>query len=86
MKLKTGFVSRTIAGQTVVLPGGDELNLNLMITLNDTGRFLWEQLQSEITEQQLVSALLREYDVDPQTAADSVTRFLEELRKYDFLE
>lgn len=85
MKLKSGFVSRTIAGQTVVLPGGDELNLNLMITLNDTGRFLWEQLQNETTEAELTAALLREYDVDPQTAAQSVARFLENLKKYDFL-
>ena len=45
MKLKDGFVLRQVAGQTVVLPCGDALDLNMMITLNDTGTFLWERLR-----------------------------------------
>ena len=47
MKLKEGFLMRQVAGQTVVLPSGDELDLNMMITLNDTGAFLWKQLEQE---------------------------------------
>ena len=34
------------------------LNLNMMITLNETGKFLWEHLQNETTEASLVEALL----------------------------
>lgn len=33
MKIKEGFILRDVAGQTVVLPTGDELDLNLMITV-----------------------------------------------------
>ena len=40
MKLKEGFLLRNIAGQTVVLPAGADLDLNMMITLNETGAFL----------------------------------------------
>lgn len=79
MKLKAGFVLREVAGQTVVLPVHDDLDLNMMITLNETGRFLWEQLQKETEEAELVSALLKEYDVDEATAAAAVAAFVKKL-------
>ena len=44
MKIKEGFLLRQVSGQVVVLPTGNELDLNMMITLNDTGAFLWERM------------------------------------------
>ena len=85
MKLKNGFLLRQVAGQTVVLPVGGELDLNMMITLNDTGAFLWERLQTETDEAALVAALLAEYDVDRATAEKSVAAFLKKLNDNEFL-
>lgn len=85
MKIKEGFLLRQVAGQTVVLPTGNELDLNMMITLNDTGAFLWERLQSETQEAELVSALLAEYDVDEETARKSVSAFVKKLNDNGFL-
>ena len=85
MKLKEGFLLREVAGQTVVLPTGGELDLNMMITLNGTGAFLWEHLQEETDEASLVAALLGEYDVDEATAAAAVAAFVEKLCKNNFL-
>ena len=86
MKLKEGFVVRSVAGRIVALPTGDELNLNLMITLNETGKFLWDMLAVGTTRDQLVSALLREYEVDTERAGESVDRFVEKLKENGFLE
>lgn len=85
MKLKDGFLLREVAGQTVVLPTGGELDLNMMITLNETGKFLWEHLQSETDEATLVAALLAEYDVDEEIARKSVESFVAKLKDNDFL-
>ena len=85
MKIKEGFLLRTVAGETVVLPVGGELDLNMMITLNDTGAFLWEQLASETDENELVAALLAEYDVDEATARKSVAAFVKKLNENGFL-
>ena len=85
MKIKEGFLLREVAGQTVVLPVNDDLDLNMMITLNETGRFLWEQLQKETDEAELVSALLKEYDVDEATAASAVCAFAKKLNDNGFL-
>ena len=85
MKLKDGFLLREVAGQVVVLPVGEDLDLNMMITLNETGRFLWECLQEETDEAGMVSALLKEYDVDEATAISAVQNFVKKLNDNDFL-
>ena len=85
MKLKEGFILRTVAGQTVALPAGGVTNLDMMITLNDTGKFLWEKLTVGAEKDELVEALLAEYDVDRETAEKSVDAFVARLKEHDFL-
>ena len=85
MKLKEGFIIREVAGQIVALPTGDDLDLNMMITLNDTGKFLWEHLEKGADEEALVAALLAEYDVDEATAKMGVAGFITKLSENGFL-
>ena len=85
MKLKEGFIMRDVAGHTVVLPTGDDLDMNMMITLNDTGKFLWSHLESEITRDELVTAVLNEYDVQEPVAAAAVDGFIARLKEHAFL-
>ena len=86
MKLREGFVLRRVAGQTVVVPSGDELDLNMMINLNDTGAFLWKLLEKGAEESELVAALLEEYDVTEERAKASVQRFVDKLNEHGFLD
>lgn len=85
MKLKDGFVLQEVAGETVVLPVGIDLDANMMITLNSTARFLWELLEKETTKEDLVDALLGEYGVDRNTAQVCVDNFVKELADNEFL-
>ena len=85
MKLKEGFILRTVAGETVVLPAGGVTNFDMMITLNDTGKFLWELLEKETTEEALVDAITAEYDVERERAAKSVAAFVNRLKELEFL-
>lgn len=85
MKLKDGFILRTVAGETVVLPTGGVTNFDMMITLNETGKFLWERLTNEVEEADLVKAILEEYDVSEERAAQSVAAFVARLKELDFL-
>ena len=83
MKIKEGFLLQDVAGNTVVRP--TEGDLNTMITLNGTGKFLWERLEQETTREALIEALLAAYEVDADTAALCVDNFVAELKKNDFL-
>ncbi len=85
MKLKEGFVLRTVGGDHIVVPTGDSLDLNMMITLNDTGRFLWEKLEQGAETEELVAALLGEYEVEEATAKAHVAAFVEKLNGHGFL-
>jgi len=85
MKLKPGFILRQVAGENVVIPAGSDLNLNLMITLNDTGAFLWKLLEQDTDEEAMTAALLAEYDVDEDSARAHVAAFVNKLKEQDFL-
>ena len=83
MKIKEGFILQDVAGDTVALPVEGELDR--MIRLNETGKFLWQQLEQETDRQALIQALLGAYEVDEETAALCVDRFVEELQKHELL-
>jgi len=70
----------------VVATGKAVKEFNGYITLNETGRFLWDKLGKDTDENALVSALLEEYEVDGATAEKDVKAFLEVLRKNNILE
>ncbi len=85
MKIKDGFVLREVAGDTVVLPSGD-LEINAMITLNESAAFLWKKMQEDISVEQLVQAVVESYpDVDAATAKVAVEGFVQQLKENDFL-
>lgn len=85
MKLKGGFVLSEIAGKMVAVPTEDDVDLNMMITLNDTGAFLWDKLKTETNMDALVEALLAEYEVDEATARRSVESFVGKLKENGFI-
>ena len=86
MRLKDGFLLREIAGRTIAVPTNGDMDLNMMITLNGTGAFLWGKLQEDVSEEALVSALLEEYEVDETTARRSVEAFVGNLKENGFID
>ncbi len=85
MKLKDGFILRQVAGEHVVLSVGADVDLNGMITLNDTGCILWKRLETEAELTDLASALQEEYEVDDATALAASQRFVDKLKGLDLL-
>ncbi len=87
MKIKNGFLLRQVGEQNIVVAVGEESrNFNGIIRLNDTGRFLWENLQKDITEKELVRIMLLEYDIDGATAEADVADFIITLKEAKLLE
>ena len=83
MKIKNGFILQDVAENTVALPV--EGTMDKMITLNETAKFLWLRMEEETDRQTLIQALLDTYEVDEETAALCVDRFVEELQKHELL-
>ena len=52
MKIKDSFLMKTVAGKVIVVPVGNAtLDFNAVVTLNDSGAFLFSLLQkSDMSE------------------------------------
>ena len=75
MKIKTGFILRTVCGENVIVGEGlDAINFGRMLCLNETAAWLWKQAveQGDFTAESLAKALCDEYDVSPDQALADV--------------
>lgn len=87
MRASKDLILREIAGEYILIPVGKAaLRLHGMINLSESAAFLWKRLQNDATEEQLVDALLEEYDVDRQTALSDVAELLELMRTAGVIE
>ncbi len=83
MKIKDGYVLRKVAENWVVLPVGKaSVNLNGMLSLNESGVLLWQALKEESDRESLVNALLSAYEVSHDEAAADVDSFIASLVQY----
>ena len=87
MKVKEDFLLREVAGCYVVVPvGSATVNFNGMLNLNETGAFLWEHLAEGCSYDELLNALLSEYDVAEDEARKGIDSFLETARNAGVIE
>lgn len=86
MRIKEGFVLKEIAGVNVVVPIASKMiSFKAIVSLNESGAFLWKLLETDKTEQDLLTAFLGEYDIDEQTAKTDISQFIENMKKADLL-
>jgi len=78
MKIKEGFILRSICGEYVVVGEGlTQVNFNKMLSLNETAAYLWKEAQGkEFTKEDLVQFLLEKYEVSPEQAAADVDKLV----------
>lgn len=88
MKIKEGFILREIAGSFVVVPVGQNLvDFSSMITTNETGAFLWNELQNGATEDELCAKIMAEYEgISAEEALNDIREFVGVLKEKNILE
>lgn len=87
MKIKKGFMLRTVADKNIVVPIGQaSVDFNGLITLNDTGAFLWKLLSKGASYDELLDQLLKEYEVSQDEAKDGIDAFLNTARDAGVIE
>lgn len=87
MKIKDDFALRKVADFYVVVPVNSlTLDFNGVINLNETGAFLFEQLQKGIEKEELVEKMLDEYDVTREKASADIDLFINKLKDADVFE
>lgn len=82
MIIKKELIKREIAGDTVLVPVGKTvLDSNGLFVLNELGAFIWELLPRVESAEEICSAILEEYDVTEEVAAQDVAEFLQTLQE-----
>ena len=87
MKIKSGFVVREIAGQSIVVALGEASKVfNGIIKLNETGRVMWDILSQGAQKEDVINKILSEYDIDRETVEKDVDSFVTTLKENNILE
>ena len=86
MYIKKEFIARNVAGEYILVPYGQTtLAFNGIITMNELGKFIWENLESSKDEEDLLHKILEEYEVEEKEAKEDLDEFLDKLRQVDII-
>ena len=87
MKIKSGFTLRSVAGENMVMPVGQNISrFDGALILNEVAAFLWRKLEAGASRTELLEYILAEYDVEQQQAEHDLDMLLDRLRAYEVLE
>ena len=84
---KGEFVTRSIAGETVVVPvKGQVGDLDAIYNLNEVGAFIWEQIDGRKSVAQLVEAVHGKFEVALEQAEKEASEFISALEAAGMIE
>lgn len=87
VKVKPGFLLREIGEMYIVVPVGAEAQkFNGIIKLNRSGKFLWEAVSKGIEFDELVNAVVNEYEIDEETARHDAKAFVDKAAASNLIE
>jgi hypothetical protein len=87
MKRKADFLRQKVGGESLLVPlGAQVMDLNGIITLNDTASCVWELLAEERSLDELIAAVAERFDVAAEIARGDVRTFVDEITRLGLLE
>ena len=86
MKFKKEFMLREIVGETVLIPTGETAaQFNGLISVNELGRFIWDNYENAKDEDDLLQKILDEYEVEKEVAKADLDEFLQTLKDAEII-
>jgi len=76
-KIKLNFVAREVGDELVIVPlSGNVAQMNELFTLNETGKFIWDNVVENRSVDELAVLMTECFDIDKDTAERDVDAFL----------
>lgn len=86
MIIKKKLLKREINGEHFLVPLGKTVyEANGLFVLTELGNFIWDILPVAETEEEILKAILEEYEVEEAVARADLTEYLNKLRAMDIL-
>lgn len=87
MIIKKKLLKRQIAGDAFLVPVGKEVyDSNGLFFLTEVGEFIWDRLENANGPEDILQAILAEYDVEEPVARKDVNTFFEKLRTLNIID
>ena len=87
MIIKKDMIIRKVGTETILVPMGNALKEhNGLFMLSDSACFLWEQLSSCNSVQELANKLYDEYDVTQEQALSDTQNFIDQLVELEIID
>ena len=82
MRLKDDFISHNTGEDFVIIATGEATkNFNGIIKLNNMGGEIVSFLSNDISEEDIIKAIVEKYEVEYDTAKEDIRNLLDSLRK-----
>jgi hypothetical protein len=76
-------VTRKTGNEYVLVPVTNNIaDMDSVYTLNETGAFIWEQIDGKRTVKEIIELLIGEYETDLESATEDVFEFIGNMQKY----
>jgi hypothetical protein len=86
MIIKKKVLKREINGEHFLVPLGKTVyEANGLFVLTELGAFIWDLLPGAQTEEDILKAILEEYEVEEEVARADLSAFLNKLRDMDMI-
>ena len=87
MKIKAGYVIRQVMGNYVVIATGEaSRSFHGMVKLNETAASIWNYISKGNSEDEIVSLMMDEYDVEESKLRSDVQNTIKALIEQGFVE
>ena len=79
MKINDKYQLRNISDMLVLVPTDGEVSMAQVLTLNETGGYIWDFLKTEHTLDEVLEAIASEYSVSVKDVRQDVTDYIDQL-------
>lgn len=79
-ELKSRFVARNVGNELILVPlTANVAQMNELFTLNETGKFIWENINENSTVLEIENSMIETFDIDSATTKRDIELFLSKL-------
>lgn len=86
MKIKKEFCMRNIYGENTLVPVGDTASsFKGIIKVNEIGSFIWNSIEKSLNEEEIISMIVKDFNLDFNQAKNDVHDFINYLKDVNII-
>jgi hypothetical protein len=77
------IVTRKSGTEYILVPISNNIaDMNSVFTLNETGAFIWDQIDGKKSVEDIIDSLVNEFEIDKNSATEDALKFIDQLGEY----